>query len=792
MADQPTAEEITDTEVSEELNDSFLEYAMSVIVARALPDVRDGLKPVHRRILYSLDTQGIRPDGAHKKCAKAVGHVVGSYHPHGDSAVYEALVRLGQPWSMRVPLVDGHGNFGSLDDPPAAMRYTEAKMAPSATHMVGELGEDTVDFEPNYDATDTEPVVLPAAFPNMLVNGGTGIAVGMATSMAPHHPGEVIAGLQAMLDNPDIDLDQLMEHIPGPDLPSGGLVIGADGIRQAYETGRGSFKMRAVAAVEDVSARRKGIVITALPYTVGPEKVIARIKDLVGAKKLTGISDVKDFSDRKTGLKLVVECKAGFNPQAVLAQLYRQTPLEESFSINNVVLVEGQPQTLGLLALCRHFLNHRREVVRRRTEHRLRKAEARAHVVEGLLVAMDAIDEVVAIIRGSKSTRTAKEKLRKRFELSEVQAQAILDMTLSRLTSLEVGKLRAELAELSRRIRELRALLGSSRKLDQQISDELAAVGEQLADERRTTLLASAPQPEADTASVEIADDDCVVALSATGLIGRFAPGPVKGRKAKHDVLLAQLATTARAPVGLLTDTGRLLRLPACELPEAGSPSRGLKVDEVFDLQAGETPVALLDARPARMVALATASGRVKRVRTDDFPQRTEPRPIIRLEDGDVVVAAGSCGVEQAEQTDLVLVSSDAKLLRIDASSVAPKGLAAGGLAGMKLGAGAQVLAFALVDDADSYLVATATDAAAVKVSPVGLFPRKGRGTGGVRAMTFKKADSCLVAAGVGLGPLVAAAASGAPVAYDATPTKRDASGTAVDTPIVRFGTTRR
>src|SRR6478609_5876879 len=442
-------EHILDTDIKHEMETSFLEYAYSVIYSRALPDARDGLKPVQRRILYTMNDMGLRPDRGHVKSARVVGEVMGRLHPHGDGAIYDALVRMAQPWSMRVPFVDGHGNFGSADDPPAAMRYTECRMAPAALAMTTSIDEDTVDFKPNYDSRETEPVVLPSAIPNLIVNGATGIAVGMATNIAPHNLIEVVQALRHLVTRPTATLDDLMRFVPGPDLPTGGMIVGLDGIREAYETGRGTFRMRATARVESVG-RRKGIVVTELPYGVGTEKVSERIKALVQAKKLQGIADIKDLTDRDHGLRLVIEVKNGFVPEALLEQLYKLTPMEDSFGINTVALVDGQPRTLGLKELLEVFLGHRFDVVRRRSTYRRGKAADRLHLVDGLLIAILDIDEVIQLIRASDNAPAAKERLISVFDLSDVQADYILDMPLRRLTRfsrLELEKEKSELQE---------------------------------------------------------------------------------------------------------------------------------------------------------------------------------------------------------------------------------------------------------------------------------------------------------------------------------------------------------
>src|SRR5690349_5512220 len=471
-------EHIVDIDVGDEMRSSFLEYAYSVIYSRALPDARDGLKPVQRRILYTMDDLGLRSDRGHVKSARVVGEVMGRLHPHGDGAIYDALVRLIQHWSLRLPLADGHGNFGSPDDPPAAMRYTEVRMHASAEAMTASINEDTVDFRPNYDGRETEPEVLPAAFPNLLVNGSSGIAVGMATNIAPHNLIEVVQALRHLIDHPAADLDDLMKFVPGPDLPTGGKIVGLDGVRDAYATGNGSFRMRATARIENVTPRRKGIVITELPFNVGPEKVIEAIKKLVQAKKLQGITDVKNLTDRHKGLNLVVEVKSSFHPEAILDQLYKLTPMESSFAINAVALVDGQPRTLGLQDMLTVFLDHRYEVVRRRTTFRRTKAADRLHLVEGLLIAILDIDEVIQLIRGSDDRAQARSRLIGVFDLDEVQADYILDLQLGRLTKFSRIELEKEAEELRATIEELDAILADEAILRGVVGDELDEVAQ--------------------------------------------------------------------------------------------------------------------------------------------------------------------------------------------------------------------------------------------------------------------------------------------------------------------------
>src|SRR5688500_576310 len=497
-------EPILDTNIKQEMESSFLEYAYSVIYSRALPDARDGLKPVQRRILHTMNGMGLRPDRGHVKSARVVGEVMGRLHPHGDTAIYDALVRMAQPWSMRLPMIDGHGNFGSPDDSPAAMRYTECRMAPPAASMTASIDEETVDFKPNYDSRELEPTVLPAAIPNLIVNGTTGIAVGMATNIAPHNLVEVVQALRHLITHPKAGLDDLMRFIPGPDLPTGGKIIGLDGIRDAYETGKGSFKMRATARVESVTARRKGIVVTELPYGVGTERVIERIKALVLTKKIQGIADLKDLTDRSHGLRLVIEVKNGFVPEALLEQLYKLTPMEDSFGINTVALVDGQPRTLGLKELLEVFLQHRFDVVRRRSQFRRTKAADRLHLVEGLLIAILDIDEVIQVIRSSDNASQAKERLIDIFDLSEVQADYILDMPLRRLTKFSKLELDKEKAELERTIEALDAILADETMLRKVVSDELAEVAKTYGTPRRTVLLASSGATTTAAAPLEV------------------------------------------------------------------------------------------------------------------------------------------------------------------------------------------------------------------------------------------------------------------------------------------------
>ena len=1218
-------ERIVDIDVSEEMRGSFLEYAYSVIYSRALPDARDGLKPVHRRILFQMADMGLRPDRAHVKCARVVGDVMGKLHPHGDSAIYDALVRMAQPWAMRLPLVDGHGNFGSLDDGPAAYRYcltgdtrirlwdgsspridqlvgldapgereldvtvidkdgkpvtatmgfhsgshptrtlltasghtlrgsrnhpvlclvpylgvpmlqwlrleeigpgtvvclarhaarqvvptprehelgtllgawvsegfadqtravfnntdrdffdevlsaydrvvggpryvyerrtrrlgtriweldvqrldalresplaeliglrardkrvpeavwqsstavkraflmalfagdggvrrasddsitvqystysptlarqvqelllefgvfathkvcrsreehrliisgqenirafaeyvgftatkqgqlqvhlrtmprhthrltadmapyvadylrascppgrgsgkswllrnnfdrmdhwrmnrhlllerfkdqevlrtvlpimdsgyrfdrvvsctdgepepvfsvrvasedhsflaggfinhnTECRMAPPAMEMVASLDEDVADLRPSYDGDHFEPEVLPAAFPNLLVNGASGIAVGMATNMAPHNLVEVIAAARHLIAHPDAGLDELMRFVPGPDLPTGGSIVGLDGIREAYETGRGSFRTRAQARVESVTARRKGIVVTELPYGVGPEKVIEKIKDLVGSKRLAGIADVIDLTDREHGLRLVIEVKNGFHPEALLEQLYRLTPMEDSFSINNVALVDGQPRTLGLRNLLQVYVEHRIDVVRRRTRFRRNKAGDELHLVEGLHIAVLNIDEVIQVIRSSEDTAEARARLMGVFDLTETQASYILEMPLRRLTRLSVLEIERRRDELIRQIEELAALLDNDRLLRTLVSDELADVAKRFGTPRRTVLLESAGTPAASSMQLEVTDDPCWVLMSSTGLLARTGgeQPPARGTtRARHDVLVSAAPATARGEVAVVTSLGRMVRLPVLELPAlpptAAGPnlSGGVPLTALLTLQPDEQVLGLATlAEGSPGLAVGTAQGVVKRVAAD-YPGNRDAWEVIALREGDRLVGAVQLRTGREE---LVFITSDAQLLRFGADLVRPQGRAASGIAGIRVGAGEHVVHFGAHHPGENSLVVTiagsraalpGTEAGTVKITPLSEYPGKGRGTSGVRCHRFLRGEDTLLLAWAGPGPAQAAAASGVPVDLPTNLGRRDGSGTPAAQPIAGVG----
>jgi len=800
-AENPAAERIQDIDLQHEMQESFLEYSYSVIYARALPDARDGLKPVQRRIVYQMGEMGLRPDRGHVKSARVTGEVMGKLHPHGDSAIYDALVRMAQPFSLRVPLIDGHGNFGSLDDGPAAARYTEARLTAASLLMNADLDEDVVDFKPNYDAQLSEPEVLPAAFPNLLVNGSAGIAVGMATNMAPHNLREVVNAAIHLLTHPHCTTEDLMEHLPGPDLPTGGIIVGLDGVREAYDTGRGSFRTRARVSIESVSPRKQGIVVTELPYLVGPEKVIEKIKDGVNNKKLQGIADVTDLTDRNHGLRLVIELKTGFDPQSVLELLYRYTPMEDSFSINNVALVNGRPATLGLRDLLGVYLAHRIIVTRRRSKNRLGKRQARLHLVEGLLKAIVNIDEVIRIIRNADEVEAARTGLMEHFKLSELQAEYILELRLRRLTKFSMVELESEKAQLQSEIAELERLLADDQELRALVAAELTEVAEKAGDERRTTLISDANQVVTSTSrkpvSAELADTPCQVVFTASGMIARAgvateSAGPDKRRK--HDAIKVSFATSTRSDVGFVTTKGRLLRIHVGDIPSSGEafdPGMATAAKAFLGLPKDEQVLSVIELSETNQLALGTKQGVVKRVLAD-YPVKDELE-LISLKDGDSVVGAQIA----TDADELIFITSDAQLLHYPADQVRPQGRPAGGMAGINLSDGASVIFFGVISDRENALVITAANASDVipgtdpgsgKVSALSEFPGKGRATGGVRAQRFIRSEDQLYFAWAGVAP-AALSVDGKPAELPAELGKRDASGALLPAVLGSVGT---
>jgi DNA gyrase subunit A len=801
-------ERIEDIDLEAEMQGSYLEYAYSVIYSRALPDARDGLKPVQRRILYQMAEMGLRPDRGHVKSARVVGEVMGKLHPHGDSAIYDALVRLAQDFALRVPLVDGHGNFGSLDDGPAAARYTEARLASPALSLTEDLDEDVVDFVPNYDGQFQQPSVLPAAYPNLLVNGASGIAVGMATNMAPHNLSEVVAAATHLLEHPEATTEELMEFVPGPDFPSGGILVGLDGVKDAYETGRGAFKLRGKVSIEQVAPRRTGIVITELPYMVGPERVIEKLKDAVQAKKLQGISDVADLTDRNNGLRLVIGIKTGFDPHAVLELLYKLTPLEDSFNINNVALVDGQPRTLGLKELLRVYVHHRLEVVTRRSRYRLARRRERLHLVAGLLIAILDIDEVIQVIRTSDTSEQARTRLCTVFDLDEVQAEYILELRLRRLTKFSRIELEQERDALMAEIAALEELLGSDVLLRKQVAMELDATAEKHATPRRTLLMngkPATPRPRKGEPDLQIADGPTTIVLSTTGRAVRVEVPEgqqlqTPARRSKHDAILTTVTATIRGEAGAVTSRGRLVRFHPVDLPSVPSNSVQLGVgaklrDYIGLTDKSERIVGLVGLDDDTPLALGTAQGVVKRIVPSALPPKPELE-IIGLKPGDAVV--GAAGAD--DDAELVFVTSDAQLLRFAASSVRPQGAPAGGMAGVKLAAKAEAIFFGAATGDENVVVTVSgseatipgADAGRAKISDFSEFPAKGRSTGGVRAHAFLKGEDRLTLAWVGPDPARAVDPTGAVRKLPESLARRDASGQPLDGVIGSIGRTLR
>lgn len=871
-------ENIVETPLNEEMSKSFLEYAYSVIYARALPDARDGMKPVQRRIVYQMGNMNLTPEHAYMKSARVVGEVMGKLHPHGDSAIYEAMVRLAQPFSLRLPLVDGHGNFGSLDDGPAASRYTEARLAPAALGMNADINEDTVDFAPNYDNKLKEPTVLPAAIPNLLVNGASGIAVGMATNMATHNLGEVVAAAKYVMKHTNATLDDLMQIVPGPDWPGGGIIIGRSGIREAYETGRGAFTTRSKTHIENVTARKKAIIVTELPFMVGPERVLERISQGIKARKLDGISGAIDLTDRHNGTRIVIEIKTGFDPNAVLAQLFKHTPLQESFTINNVALVDGRPHTMGLRELLDVWILHRRTVIRRRSEFRLNKAKERLHLVEGLLLAMLDIDEVIQVIRSSEDAETAKSKLISVFDLDEIQAQYILDLRLRRLTKMSRIELEGEKNDLLQKIDELNEILSSASQLDKVVIAEMDYAVKQWDTPRRTILLdeqedgsftpvctknskevnsdsamdaviaanqltnaqadvaaaASAARKSGDTdatsAALQLSDEPCAVALSTSGLIARTSVETFNRWQSHSSNIfdtpcLNVFTTTTRATYALITSAGRLVIAHVADLPHLNqgdenvseSLSNGVKASELLTSTQSTDPIrgekvvaaiALSESDSKTPLAIGTKNGVVKRWNFES-PTTMDSWSIIDLKDNDSVINAALANDEDR----LVFISSDSSLLTFDAKQVRPQGRNSAGMAGIRLNEGCTVSAFAVVakndvewnyEEGENGLFSASgsvvftlagdsdalagTENGAAKITPLEMYPTKGRGTGGVRSQRFLKGQNTILAAYVGNYPLYATTQRGANVELPKPDMRRDASGTELVSPIAHIG----
>ena len=792
------AREIIPVPVADEMSESFLAYSLSVITARAIPDIRDGLKPVQRRILYSMLGMGLRPTNPHRKCARVVGDTMGKYHPHGDMAIYEALVRLGQDFARMVTLVDPHGNFGSLDDPPAASRYTECRLTEAAMEMVREIEEETVDFRPTYDGEGTEPICLPGLLPNLLVNGTSGIAVGMATNMPTHNLREVFEAISLVMKKrrPKPTLTELLAVLPGPDFPSGGIIINED-LKEAYKTGRGTFRIRARVEFEKITRTRQGIVVTELPYMVGPEKVVKKINELVVAEKLIGIADAKNLSDRKSGLRLLITLKPNVNPEAVLSELYRQTPLEETFGINNVVLVNGIPETLGIYDLCRHYVDHRLDVVIRRTQFRLDRAQDRLHIVKGLIIALESIDQVVSIIKGSKDVDVAKSALRKELKLSEIQATHILDMQLRRLTALEMQKILDEREELTARIKEYKKILDSEQRQRTIVLKELEEIVEIYGVERKTEIISIKDVPVYEDVPLidekDVPDEPCLITLSTSGKVGR---SPIEGSRrstpGQHDVLAASTLSTTHSLVFAITSEGRAVSMRSMELSEVKGRSRGANADKAFSTGKGEQILTVISPGEENIV-LVTTNGIAKRISPTELGETSSGKQIIKLKPNDKLAAAFTC----PEGVDIIIVSSDAQTLRTPVDKVSIQGRNAAGVLGMKLRDGVKIVGAgaALGDGA----VITVTDIGTAKVTPFEELASKGRGGTGIRITKFTKEKNLALARIVGPDVLLAVMATDedpkkadpVPVDLPVEPTKRDLVSTKTDRRILDVGLPR-
>src|SRR5436190_7908472 len=744
--------------LEEEMRSAYLDYAMSVIVGRALPDVRDGLKPVHRRVLYVMNELGLQPNRKHVKCAQIVGEVMGKFHPHGDSAIYDTLVRLAQDFSMRYPLVDGHGNFGNIDGySAAAMRYTEARLDRLATEMLRDLDADTVDFTPTYDGTRQEPVVLPSRFPNLLVNGGSGIAVGMATNIPPHNLREVVAATLAYIEDPDIDVEGLMKHLKGPDFPTAGTILGRDGIRDAYAAGRGRIRVQAKAHIEPIGQGKEAIIVTELPFQVrkgGDGGVIEKIATLVHEKKLPEITDIRDESDRN-GMRIVIELKRDAIPKVVLNKLFKHTPMQQTFGVNMVALVDNVPRTLSLREVVGHYVDHQREVIVRRTKYELRRAEERAHVLEGLLVALANLDEVIALIRGSRDPETARGGLVDRFELTVVQAQAILAMTLRRLTALESDAIRSEHKDVLERIKELREILGDEGRVMGLIKEELSEIAETYGAERRTESTDANGEMEMEDL---IADQQMVITITKSGYIKSLPLATyrkqrrggigVTGMDMKDNDYIEHLFVCSTHDYLLFfTNRGKVYRSKVYELPEASRTAKGRSLNNFLPLREGERVQAVIDTRDfseGGYLVFATRGGQIKKTEFAAYntPIRADGIIAIKIRDDDELVAARKTGGDD----DIIMVARSGKAARFHESQVRPMGRDTGGVRGMNVSQkGNAVLAMAVARPDQELRVGTGKGSG--KRTPIPDYPLKNRGTMGVKTISMTDRKGALVGA---------------------------------------------
>lgn len=741
MTEPIVASNVLPIDIEQELRNSFLEYSMSVIVARALPDVRDGLKPVHRRILYAMNESGLTPSRPYKKSAWTVGEVIGKYHPHGDQAVYDTMVRMAQDFSMRAPLVDGHGNFGSVDgDSAAAMRYTESRLHKMAIELLRDLDKETVDFGPNYDESLTEPLVLPARFPHLLVNGSAGIAVGMATNIPPHNLGEAIDAATAYIDNPGVTVDELLQIMPGPDFPTGGTIMGRDGIRSAYETGRGSIKVRGKAHIEQTSTGRMRIIVTEIPYTVNKSKLVTKIADLVREKKLTEVSDLRDESDRK-GMRIVIELKQTAIPQVVLNKLYKHTPLETGFGVIMIALVDGVPQTLTLPQMLHHYVEHQKDVITRRTKYELRKAEERAHILEGYIIALDNIDEVIQIIKSSDDDAEAKARLIERFGLSEVQTDAILEMRLRRLTGLERHKIEDELTELRERIAWYKKVLGDINLVLQIVKDEMAEIRAKFANDRRTEITAAAKDLDVEDL---IAEEDMVVTITQAGYVKRLPVATYRqqkrGGKGKAGVNLKEndfvehlFISSTHDYVLFFSSKGKVYRLKVHELPVGSRHARGTAVVNLLPFEQDERIAAVITTREFSeddFLLFATRRGLVKKTALEAYNRsRRDGIIAINLRDDDELIAVRRVQPGQ----EVVMVSAEGKAIKWNEDDARPMGRDTMGVKGMALKEGDHVLGMEIAP-ADSELFVV-TERGYGKRTKMTEYPTQKRGGMGVKTI---------------------------------------------------------
>ncbi len=748
-------------ELEQEMRSSFLDYAMSVIVSRALPDVRDGLKPVHRRVLYGMHEAGLQPNRPYKKSAATVGDVMGKYHPHGDSAIYDTLVRMAQPFSLRYPLVDGQGNFGSIDDdPPAAMRYTEARLSKIATELLRDIDANTVDFEPNYDESRRQPSVLPSRFPNLLVNGSTGIAVGMATNMPPHHLGETIDAVVAMIDNPDIDVEGLMKHVKGPDFPTGAFIVGRTGIRDAYRTGRGRVVMRARAHIEELRGGKSAIVISELPYGVkkgGDSGVIRKIADLVQEKVITEVSDLADHSDR-TGMRIHIELKRDAVPQVALNKLFKHTSLQTTFGYNAVALVEGVPKTLSLLELVRHYLDFQREVVIRRSKDELQKKERRAHVLEGYLKALDVLDQIIALIRAASDADAARDQLMEKFEFTEIQASAILDLRLRALTALERQQVEAEYNDLRERIAELRAILGDPARIDGLIREELLEIKQVYGknDDRRTEIVHAEEELELEDL---IAEEDMVIAITQSGYIKRLPVTAyreqkrggigVMGMELKDEDYIEHLfVASTHDYILFFTNVGKVYRLKVHELPLGSRQSKGRAIINLLPFRQTETVRAVVQTRDfneAKYLVFGTKNGVVKKTELKAYntPLKADGIIAIKMREGDELV-----GVRHSSgDDDILMVSKLGQAIRFNENEARAMGRDASGVQGMRMRGNDEVISLNIAQDDSDLLVVTENGYG--KRTRIADYPRKGRGGMGVKTIQLTESKGTLAGARV-------------------------------------------